>query len=85
MTVTAKVVLAVAAPSVTLSVIFAAPTALGVTVTVRLLPVPLKTMFVSETMLGAEETAVSVSDAAAVSVSPRVKLIGALLTPENSG
>ena len=82
-TVTRKVVLDEAAPSLTVSVILTAPDwpATDVSVTVRLLLLPPKTIFAGGRIAGAAELAVRVNNEAAVSTSPIVKLSGPLPEP----
>src|SRR4051812_37942818 len=74
-TVRIKLVLVVACPSPTLTVIVAVPLwlAAGVTVTVRLAPLPPNTIPVSGTRVGLDEPLLKVRLAAAVSTSPIVK------------
>src|ERR1051325_1434915 len=74
---------AVLTPSLTVTLIVAVPVwlAAGVTVTVRLPPLPPKTMFASGTNVGLDELPLRVKLPAAVSTSPTVKLIGPTATP----
>jgi hypothetical protein len=76
-TVSTKVSLAVREPSLTVTVIVALPfwLAAGVTVTVRLAPLPPKTMFPLGTNPVLEELPLSVRLPAAVSASPTVNAI----------
>ncbi len=77
LTVSTKGSLAVSAPSLTVTVIVAVPLwfAAGVTVTVRLAPLPPNTMFAVGTSVGLDELPLSVRLPAAVSASPTVKAI----------
>src|SRR6266511_3277723 len=77
LTISTKVSLAVSAPSLTVTVIVAVPVcpAAGVTVTVRLAPLPPKTMLPLCTNVGLDELPLTVRLPAAVSTSPTVKLI----------
>src|ERR1017187_8152214 len=77
-TITEKVELAVLVPSLTVTVMGTTPVwpAAGLTVTVRLLPLPPKTMLPSGTSAGLAEAAVNARLAAGVSRSPTVKAMG---------
>ena len=84
LTATVKEVDAVApSPSVTVSVMVAFPycPAAGVTVTVRLAPLPPRAMLLTGTRLVLEEAAATVRLAAAVSTSPTVKANAAVALP----
>ena len=76
-TVSTKVSAAVSAPSLTVTVIVAVPVlpAAGVTVRVRFAPLPPKRMLASGTRVWLLLLPVTVSDPAAVSMSPTVKVI----------
>src|SRR5271155_253207 len=78
-----KVVLAVALPSLTVTVMLATPLwpAAGVIVTVRLLLAPPKTMLLVGTTDGVSEAAERVRLDAAIAVSPIVKGIGGVAVP----
>ena len=78
LTVSTKGSLAVSEPSLTVTVIVAVPDCptAGVTVTVRLAPLPPKTTLATGAKVGFEEAALSTRLEAAVSTSPTVKLIG---------
>src|SRR6266850_3343535 len=78
LTVNRNVAVAVYWPSLTLTVMVVAPFWLvaGVTVTVRLVPEPPKTMLFVGTSVGLEEPLLKIKLAAAVSASPIVKLRG---------
>src|SRR2546423_9369813 len=75
LTVSTNVSLPLKAPSLTITVTVALPVwlAAGVTVTVRLLPLPPKTMFALGTNVGFEELPLMVKLFAGVSASPIVK------------
>jgi hypothetical protein len=77
-TVRTKLWLALADPSLTVRVIVEVPywPATGVTVAVRLAPLPPRTMLLLGTRVGLEESPESVRLAAGVSESPMVKLRG---------
>src|ERR1039458_7474955 len=77
-TITARIVLAVLVPSLTVTVIGATPVwpAAGLTVTVRLLPPPPKTMLALGISVVLAEAADNVRLAAGVSRSPTVKAMG---------
>jgi hypothetical protein len=77
-TVTTNVSDAINTPSLTVTVIVAAPVwpGAGVTVTERLAPVPPKTIFTSGTRVGFEELPLKLRLLAVVSISAKVKLIG---------
>ena len=77
LTVSRKLLLVVACPSLTVTVIVAVPLAFaaGVTVTVRSAPLPPRTMLESGTSASSLLVAVTVSAVAAVSASPTVKAI----------
>ena len=79
--VTLKVRLAVASPSLTVTVMVAEPVGLatGVTVKLRLAPLPPKTMFATGTMDGLDDAADTVKLATAVSLSPTVKAMASVL------
>ena len=83
LTVRRKLVDAVANPSLTVTVIVAVPVwpATGVTVTVRALPEPPKTMLATGTSVGFVVPPVSVRFPAGVSTSPTVTGIGPTATP----
>src|SRR5438034_1404832 len=76
-TVTAKLLLVLAFPSLTDTVMVAVPAcaAVGVTVTVRLAPVPPKTMFPLATSVGFDELPLTDKLPAVVCASATVKLI----------
>ena len=78
MTVSAKRLLPVNAPSLTVTVIVAVPFwfAAGITVTVRLAPLPPNAMFPLGTTVTSDELPLTVRLPAPVSTSPTVKLIG---------
>src|SRR5213078_4033774 len=82
-TVTAKLLLVLALPSLTDTVMVAVPVcaAVGVTVTVRLAPLPPKTMLALGTNVGLDEFPLSVRLLNGVSISPTVKLIGPVVLP----
>ena len=84
MTVTAKLLLAVALPSLTVTVMVAVPTCAGagVTATVRLAPLPPKTMLAFGTNDGLDELPLNARLLNAVSTSPTVKPIGPVVPPE---
>jgi hypothetical protein len=79
-TVSTNASLAVSTPSLTVAVIVAEPVwlAAGLTVTVRLLPLPPNTMFPLGTSVGFDELPLKVRFAATVSGSPTVKPIAAV-------
>src|SRR6266545_4749724 len=83
LTVSTKVSFALNCPSLTLTVIVAVPDwlAAGVTVTVRLAPLPPKTMLPLGTNKVLPELPLTVRLPAAVSTSPTVKLNGPVATP----
>src|SRR5437867_3834060 len=74
----AKLLLAVNAPSLTVTVMLAIPdwSGRGVTVIVRFEPEPPKTMFSSETSAGFDEAALRMRAAAGVSASPTANEMG---------
>ena len=80
LTVSRNVSLAVAAPSPTVIVIVAVPnlSATGVTVTVRLAPLPAKTILPTGTSAGLDDAPVSVKASAAVSTSPTLNASAAV-------
>ena len=79
-TVTMNVSVALRAPSLTDTVIVVTPDwpGAGVTVIVRLAPLPAKTRLALGTRVGLAETPLTTSEAAAVSTSPTVKASGAV-------
>src|SRR5499427_489152 len=83
LTVSRNPVLVESVPSLTVTVIVAAPVcpATGVTVTVRLAPLPPKAMFASGTSVWFDEVPLRVRLATGVSTSPTVKAMGPAATP----
>ena len=82
-TVTAKLLFVLALPSLTVTVMVAVPTcaATGVTVTVRLAPLPPKTMLAFGTKVGLDEFPLSVRMVSAVSASPTVNAMAPIGAP----
>src|SRR5215470_6120016 len=83
LTVSTKLVLVLAWPSLTVIVTVLVPNwlAAGVSVTVRFAPLPPKTMFAFGSSVWLDELPLSVRLAAGVSASPTVKLIGPTVVP----